>query len=198
MSSTVKHRLRRLMRTAKHAVKDYSAAERNVLQATSNDPWPAPSSLLAVVCLSLDDPGVYDPVLMIVLRRLQDRRQMTHIKKSLIVVEYCLRHCRSARFIQDMRVRLHVFRSLTAYRYLLHGQDKGNEVRQAADAIIDLLNDDLRLQTERAVAQRYALLRAGASRARARTCTCLTRGTGPACASRDTVPDACPTRTQTP
>ncbi|XXQ37344.1 ENTH domain-containing protein [Plasmodiophora brassicae] len=154
MSSTVKHRLRRLMRTAKHAVKDYSAAERNVLQATSNDPWPAPSSLLAVVCLSLDDPGVYDPVLMIVLRRLQDRRQMTHIKKSLIVVEYCLRHCRSARFIQDMRVRLHVFRSLTAYRYLLHGQDKGNEVRQAADAIIDLLNDDLRLQTERAVAQR--------------------------------------------
>eukprot|EP00474_Spongospora_subterranea_P000275 CRZ00733.1 hypothetical protein [Spongospora subterranea] len=151
--SLVKQRLRTMLRSAKDSIKDYNMAERRVRAVTSNEPWPASSRSMMAVCGDMKDPGLYDSILIMLLKRIQDRSQILHVKKSLQLVDFCLRHALQ-RFVDDMKARRHVFLSLSKYRFLVHGQDKGAEIRAKSDCILALLDDDGRLITERETARR--------------------------------------------
>ncbi|KMS93596.1 hypothetical protein BVRB_029880, partial [Beta vulgaris subsp. vulgaris] len=151
--SLMKDRLKNLIRSAKNSIKDYNPAERRVRDATSNEPWPPSSRTMLAICHDMTDATLYDSVLVMLLKRLQDKGQVMHVRKSLQLVEFCLRHG-NRRFIEDMKTRRFIFKLLLSYRFLIHGQDKGAEVRSKAEYIMELLGDDARLDHERSAAKR--------------------------------------------
>lgn len=140
--SAPKDKLRQLLRSAKNSLKTYNEVEKRVREATSNDPWPSTSTLMMRIVADTDDHFLYDSMLSMLLKRLQDTSQIMHVKKALILADFLLRNA-GGRFINDMKSRLHIFENLSSYRYLVEGSDKGADgefvTAICADAIFSVL-----------------------------------------------------------
>jgi len=151
--SAPKDKLRQLLRSAKNSLKTYNEVGKRVREATSNDPWPSTSTLMMRIVADTDDHFLYDSMLSMLLKRLQDTSQIMHVKKALILADFLLRNA-GARFINDMKSRLHIFGNLCSYRYLVEGSDKGADVRVKAERMLELLQNDDMLKHERESSRR--------------------------------------------
>jgi hypothetical protein len=152
-NSKPKDMVRKMFRQVKNRVKEYNDVEKRVREATSNDPWPCTSTLMAQIANDANDQYRYDSMLGIVLKRLQDYGQIMHVKKAMILVQYLVRNA-PIRFVQDMKSRTHIFEHLKKYRFIIEGVDKGQDIRLKAEAIMHLLSNERALEEQRESANR--------------------------------------------
>lgn len=140
-----------LRRQVKNIVHNYSEAEVKVREATSNDPWGPPGSLMAEIAELTYDAAAFGEVMGMLWRRLNDSgKNWRHVYKALTLLD-CLLKTGSERVAQQSRENLCAIRTLADFQHVdRDGRDQGAHVREKVRQVVALLRDDERLRRERA------------------------------------------------
>jgi len=140
--------LKKFLRDAKNSMKGFSDVQVLVREATSNDPWCAPGSLLKRIAMEAENPAQYHDMFKTLWKRLSDFPHLMHVQKSLALIYYLLK-ISSDRFVADVRLRSDIIKKLCYYKYFKDGIEIGEEVRIKAQVIVMLLDDLVLLTKER-------------------------------------------------
>jgi len=137
-------------RTIKNVVHNYTYAEVKVREATSNDPWGPPSSLMAEIAELTRNPLSYNETMAMIWRRLNDHgKNWRHVYKAIVLLDHLVRHG-SERVSRDCRNNIVAIRTLADFQHVdENGRDNGLAVREKARQLAILLGDDERLRGER-------------------------------------------------
>ena len=142
------------MRALKNAALSYSDVEVKVREATSNDPWSCPLSLMKELSRATHDYVDYPKLFAMLWRRLADVEHVMHVTKALQLLDFLVRHG-SERFVLDVKRRQRDIAALQRYKHYDHNnQDDAKEARAKAKQIHELLASEARLQAERQQAEK--------------------------------------------
>src|SRR5689334_3398719 len=94
--------LKTAIRAVKNSVMNYDDSEVRVREATSNDAWGASSSLMMQIAEDTHHRYRYKSTIDMVSKRLTDYQHLNHVLKSLMLIEFLLKHG-DERFVQDMQ-----------------------------------------------------------------------------------------------
>ncbi|MBZ3886839.1 Epsin-3 [Sciurus carolinensis] len=139
-----------LRRQVKNIVHNYSEAEIKVREATSNDPWGPPSSLMSEIADLTFNTVAFAEVMGMLWRRLNDSgKNWRHVYKALTLLDYLLK-TGSERVAHQCRENLYTIQTLKDFQYIdRDGKDQGVNVREKVKQVMALLKDDERLRQER-------------------------------------------------
>ncbi|XP_004591112.2 epsin-3 isoform X1 [Ochotona princeps] len=139
-----------LRRQVKNIVHNYSEAEIKVREATSNDPWGPPSSLMSEIADLTFNTVAFAEVMGMLWRRLNDSgKNWRHVYKALTLLDYLLK-TGSERVAQQCRENLYTIQTLKDFQYMdRDGKDQGVNVREKVKQVMALLKDEERLRQER-------------------------------------------------
>ncbi|XP_040101632.1 epsin-3 isoform X2 [Oryx dammah] len=139
-----------LRRQVKNIVHNYSEAEIKVREATSNDPWGPPSSLMSEIADLTFNTVAFAEVMGMLWRRLNDSgKNWRHVYKALMLLDYLLK-TGSERVAQQCRENLYTIQTLKDFQYIdRDGKDQGVNVREKVKQVMALLKDEERLRQER-------------------------------------------------
>ncbi|XP_029401959.1 epsin-3 isoform X3 [Mus pahari] len=139
-----------LRRQVKNIVHNYSEAEIKVREATSNDPWGPPSSLMSEIADLTFNTVAFAEVMGMVWRRLNDSgKNWRHVYKALTLLDYLLK-TGSERVAHQCRENLYTIQTLKDFQYIdRDGKDQGVNVREKVKQVMALLKDEERLRQER-------------------------------------------------
>ncbi|XP_031209630.1 epsin-3 isoform X2 [Mastomys coucha] len=139
-----------LRRQVKNIVHNYSEAEIKVREATSNDPWGPPSSLMSEIADLTFNTVAFAEVMGMVWRRLNDSgKNWRHVYKALTLLDYLLK-TGSERVAHQCRENLYTIQTLKDFQYIdRDGKDQGVNVREKVKQVMALLRDEERLRQER-------------------------------------------------
>ncbi|KAM6175339.1 epsin-3 isoform 2-T2 [Erethizon dorsatum] len=139
-----------LRRQVKNIVHNYSEAEVKVREATSNDPWGPPSSLMAEIADLTFNTVAFAEVMGMLWRRLNDSgKNWRHVYKALTLLDYLLK-TGSERVAHQCRENLYTIQTLKDFQYVdRDGKDQGVNVREKVKQVMALLRDEERLRQER-------------------------------------------------
>ncbi|XP_077020877.1 epsin-3 isoform X2 [Tamandua tetradactyla] len=142
-----------LRRQVKNIVHNYSEAEVKVREATSNDPWGPPSSLMSEIADLTFNTVAFAEVMGMLWRRLNDSgKNWRHVYKALTLLDYLLK-TGSERVAHQCRENLYTIQTLKDFQYIdRDGKDQGVNVREKVKQVMALLKDEERLRQERAQA----------------------------------------------
>jgi len=143
-------------------MKGFSDVQVLVREATSNDPWCAPASLLKRIAMEAENPAQYHDMFKTLWKRLSDFPHLMHVQKSLALIYYLLK-ISSDRFVADVRLRSDIIKKLCYYKYFKDGVEIGEEVRIKAQVIVMLMDDLVLLTKEREDARNMGGRYSGAS-----------------------------------
>ncbi|KAF5288303.1 hypothetical protein FQR65_LT12035 [Abscondita terminalis] len=139
-----------LRRTAKNIAHNYSDAQKKVREATSNDHWGPSSTLMAEIADLTYNVLAFSEIMHMIWKRLNDNgRNWRHVYKSLVLLEYLIK-TGSEKVGHQCKENIFVIQTLKDFQYLEEGKDQGQNVREKAKALVNLLKDDERLKNERA------------------------------------------------
>ncbi|TRY93178.1 hypothetical protein DNTS_006304 [Danionella cerebrum] len=143
-----------LRRQVKNIVNNYTDAEIKVREATSNDPWGPPTSLLMEIADLTFNVVAFTEVMGIIWKRLNDHgKNWRHVYKALSLLDYLIK-CGSERVAHQCKENIYAIQTLRDFQYLdREGQDQGVSVREKSKQLVALLRDDQRLKQERSQAQ---------------------------------------------
>uniref|UniRef100_A0A3B3SV78 Epsin 2 n=1 Tax=Paramormyrops kingsleyae TaxID=1676925 RepID=A0A3B3SV78_9TELE len=144
-----------IRRQVKNVVNNYSEAEKKVREATSNDPWGPPSSLMSEIADLTYNMAAFSEIMRMVWRRLGDRgKNWRHVYKALTLLEYLVK-TGSERVALQCRENILGLQVLAEFRYVdRDGRDRGVGVREKSRQLGALLRDGERLRAERSHALR--------------------------------------------
>ncbi|XP_054366846.1 epsin-3 isoform X2 [Mirounga angustirostris] len=139
-----------LRRQVKNIVHNYSEAEIKVREATSNDPWGPPSSLMSEIADLTFNTVAFAEVMGMLWRRLNDSgKNWRHVYKALTLLDYLLK-TGSERVAHQCRENLYTIQTLKDFQYIdRDGKDQGVNVREKVKQVMALLKDEERLRQER-------------------------------------------------
>ncbi|XP_034798340.3 epsin-3 isoform X2 [Pan paniscus] len=139
-----------LRRQVKNIVHNYSEAEIKVREATSNDPWGPPSSLMSEIADLTFNTVAFTEVMGMLWRRLNDSgKNWRHVYKALTLLDYLLK-TGSERVAHQCRENLYTIQTLKDFQYIdRDGKDQGVNVREKVKQVMALLKDEERLRQER-------------------------------------------------
>ncbi|XP_059526620.1 epsin-3 isoform X7 [Myotis daubentonii] len=139
-----------LRRQVKNIVHNYSEAEIKVREATSNDPWGPPSSLMSEIADLTFNTVAFAEVMGMLWRRLNDSgKNWRHVYKALTLLDYLLK-TGSERVAHQCRENLFTIQTLKDFQYVdRDGKDQGVNVREKVKQVMALLKDEERLRQER-------------------------------------------------
>ncbi|KAI5944481.1 Epsin-3 [Manis javanica] len=139
-----------LRRQVKNIVHNYSEAEIKVREATSNDPWGPPSSLMSEIADLTFNTVAFAEVMGMLWRRLNDSgKNWRHVYKALALLDYLLK-TGSERVAQQCRENLCTIQTLKDFQHIdRDGKDQGVNVREKVKQVMALLRDEERLRQER-------------------------------------------------
>ncbi|XP_061032674.1 epsin-3 isoform X4 [Eubalaena glacialis] len=139
-----------LRRQVKNIVHSYSEAEIKVREATSNDPWGPPSSLMSEIADLTFNTVAFAEVMGMLWRRLNDSgKNWRHVYKALTLLDYLLK-TGSERVAHQCRENLYTIQTLKDFQYIdRDGKDQGVNVREKVKQVMALLKDEERLRQER-------------------------------------------------
>ncbi|XP_039083677.1 epsin-3 isoform X2 [Hyaena hyaena] len=139
-----------LRRQVKNIVHNYSEAEIKVREATSNDPWGPPSSLMSEIADLTFNTVAFAEVMGMLWRRLNDSgKNWRHVYKALTLLDYLLK-TGSERVAHQCRENLYTVQTLKDFQYIdRDGKDQGVNVREKVKQVMALLRDEERLRQER-------------------------------------------------
>ena len=142
------------LRALKNHAYSYADVEVKVREATSNDPWSCPPSLLRELARATHDYQDYPKLFAMLWKRLADVEHVLHVQKALTLLHFLLLHG-SERFALDVKRRARDVSALTKYRhYDANNVDDAKEARQKAKAVFELLSNEQRLVADRASAEK--------------------------------------------
>lgn len=153
-----------LRRSVKNIVNNYTDAEIKVREATSNDPWGPPTSLMAEIADMTFNVVAFTEVMGMIWKRLNDHgKNWRHVYKALMLLDYLIK-TGSERVAQQCKENIFAIQTLRDFQYVdRDGQDQGIHVRERAKQLVSLIRDDERLRQERAQAHKTRERMAGTS-----------------------------------
>lgn len=139
-----------LRRQMKNMVNNYTEAEIKVREATSNDPWGPPSSLMAEISDLTFNVVAFTEVMGMIWKRLNDHgKNWRHVYKALTLVDYLIK-TGSERVTQECRENLPIIQTLRDFQYIdRDGRDQGIHIREKAKNLVALLRDEEKLKKEK-------------------------------------------------
>ncbi|NXD76780.1 EPN3 protein, partial [Halcyon senegalensis] len=140
-----------LRRQVKNIVHNYSEAEIKVREATSNDPWGPPSSLMSEIADLTFNTVAFAEVMGMIWRRLNDSgKNWRHVYKALTLLDYLIK-TGSEKVTHQCRENLYTIQTLKDFQYVdRDGKDQGINIREKVKQVMALLKDEDRLKQERA------------------------------------------------
>ncbi|XP_062294238.1 epsin-3 isoform X2 [Scomber scombrus] len=151
-----------LRRQMKNMVNNYTEAEIKVREATSNDPWGPPSSLMSEIADLTFNVVAFTEVMGMIWKRLNDHgKNWRHVYKALTLVDYLIK-TGSERVAQECRENIYTIQTLRDFQYIdRDGRDQGVNVREKAKHLVALLRDEEKLKKERSQALKTKTRMAG-------------------------------------
>eukprot|EP00466_Bigelowiella_natans_P008893 jgi/Bigna1/147415/aug1.147_g22123 len=141
----------------KETVVRYEPIELKIRDATSNEPWGAPNTLLAEIARATHDNFQYKKLFAMVWKRFKHDGIVLHVQKAMILIEYLLKNG-SNRFILDVRTRMEDIRdkkdNYKARGKKLKDIERVTQVKRKAARLLRLITDEDLLLRERQVAER--------------------------------------------
>ncbi|XP_059203885.1 epsin-3 isoform X2 [Centropristis striata] len=153
-----------LRRQMKNMVNNYTEAEIKVREATSNDPWGPPSSLMSEIADLTFNVVAFTEVMGMIWKRLNDHgKNWRHVYKALTLMDYLIK-TGSERVARECRENIYSVQTLRDFQYIdRDGRDQGVNVREKAKHLVALLKDEEKLKKERSQALKTKTRMAGAS-----------------------------------
>ncbi|XP_071329158.1 epsin-3 isoform X4 [Trachinotus anak] len=151
-----------LRRQMKNMVNNYTEAEIKVREATSNDHWGPPSSLMSEIADLTFNVVAFTEVMGMIWKRLNDHgKNWRHVYKALTLLDYLIK-TGSERVAQECRENIHTIQTLRDFQYIdRDGRDQGINVREKAKQLVALLRDEEKLKRERSQALKTKTRMAG-------------------------------------
>ena len=148
----------------KNMVNNYSEAEIKVREATSNDPWGPPSSLMSEISDLTFNVVAFTEVMGMIWKRLNDHgKNWRHVYKALTLLDYLIK-TGSERVAQQCRENIFTIQTLRDFQFTdRDGRDQGVNVREKAKQLVTLMRDDDKLKQERTQALKTKERMAGAA-----------------------------------
>ncbi|KAK4337283.1 hypothetical protein RND71_043281 [Anisodus tanguticus] len=142
--------VRGLQRNVKNVVKNYTEAQVKVREATSNDPWGPPSTLMAEIADLTYNVVAFSEIMQMIWKRLNDHgKNWRHVYKALSLLDYLIK-TGSEKVAQQCRENIFAIQTLKDFQHLEENKDQGLNVREKSKALVALLKDEEKLKTERA------------------------------------------------
>ncbi|CAI5756627.1 unnamed protein product [Candida verbasci] len=139
------------VRKAQNVAMNLTEIESKVREATNNEPWGASSTLMAQIASCTYNYREREEIVAFIFRRFTEKaaNEWRQIYKSLQLLDYLVKNG-SERIIDDVRANLSLIQMLKSFHYIdSKGRDQGINVRNKAKNLINLLNDDQLIRTER-------------------------------------------------
>lgn len=81
-----------IRRNVKNVVRNYSDAQVKVREATSNDPWGPPSTLMGEIADLSYNVVAFTEIMQMIWKRLNDHgKNWRHVYKALVLLEYLIK-----------------------------------------------------------------------------------------------------------
>lgn len=128
-----------------------SEMESKVREATNNEPWGAPTTLMSQIAAGTYNFREREEILSFIFRRFTEKaaNEWRQIYKALQLLDYLIKNG-SERLIDDVRSNKSLIDSLKWFNYYdSKNQDKGVNVRNKAKKLLELLKDDELIRLER-------------------------------------------------
>ncbi|XP_033827735.1 epsin-3 isoform X2 [Periophthalmus magnuspinnatus] len=153
-----------LRRQMKNVVNNYTEAEIKVREATSNDPWGPPTSLMAEIADLTFNVVAIAEVMGMLWKRLNDHgKNWRHVYKALTLMDYLVK-TGSEQVAKECKEKIYSIQTLRDFQYLdRDGRDQGINVREKAKQLVALLRDEEKLKKERSQALKTKTRMAGVS-----------------------------------
>ncbi|CDW59389.1 ENTH domain containing protein [Trichuris trichiura] len=149
------YEIRKLADKVQNAVMNYTEIESKVREATNEDPWGPTGPLMSEIAHATNVYDQFSEAMAMLWKRMfhENKRSWIRVYKSLILLEYLIRNG-SERVISNARERMYDLRILESYQYMdERDRDQGQKIRHRVKEVIELLQDDERLQRERKIAR---------------------------------------------
>ncbi|XP_075941977.1 epsin-3 isoform X2 [Anarhichas minor] len=153
-----------LRRQMKNMVNNFTEPEIKVREATSNDPWGPPSSLMSEIADLTFNVVAFTEVMGMIWKRLNDHgKNWRHVYKALTLLDYLIK-TGSERVAQECRENIYTIQTLKDFQYMdRDGRDQGVNVREKAKQLVALLKDEEKLKKERSQALKTKTRMAGST-----------------------------------
>ncbi|CAH1128965.1 unnamed protein product [Ceutorhynchus assimilis] len=139
-----------IRRNLKNFAHNYSDAQKKVREATSNDHWGPSSTIMAEIADLTYNVVAFSEIMQMVWKRLNDHgKNWRHVYKALVLLEYLIK-TGSEKVGQQCKENIYAIQTLKDFQHLEEGKDQGQNVREKAKQLVNLLKDDERLKNERA------------------------------------------------
>ncbi|CCH46987.1 Epsin-1 [Wickerhamomyces ciferrii] len=139
------------VRKAQNVVYNYTDMEAKVREATNNEPWGASSTLMQKIAAGTYNYREREEIIGMIFRRFTEKasNEWRQIYKALQLLDYLLKNG-SERFVDDARANLSLITMLRSFHYIdSQGRDQGINVRTKAKTLVEILNNDSQLRSER-------------------------------------------------
>jgi epsin len=141
--------VRGLQRNVKNVVKNYTEAQVKVREATSNDPWGPPSTLMAEIADLTHNVVAFSEIMQMIWKRLNDHgKNWRHVYKALSLLDYLIK-TGSEKVAQQCKDNIYAIKTLNCFQHMEENKDQGVNVREKSKALVALLTDDEKLRVER-------------------------------------------------
>ncbi|XP_076273011.1 epsin homolog lqf isoform X3 [Rhynchophorus ferrugineus] len=138
-----------IRRNIKNFAHNYSDAQKKVREATSNDPWGPSSTIMAEIADLTYNVVAFSEIMQMIWKRLNDHgKNWRHVYKALVLLEYLIK-TGSEKVGQQCKENIYAIQTLKEFQHLEEGKDQGQNVREKAKQLVNLLKDDERLKNER-------------------------------------------------
>ncbi|CAN8003378.1 unnamed protein product [Ixodes hexagonus] len=139
-----------IRRNVKNVVRNYSDAQVKVREATSNDPWGPPSTLMGEIADLSYNVVAFTEIMQMIWKRLNDHgKNWRHVYKALVLLEYLIK-TGSEKVAQQCKENIFAIQTLKDFQHTEDNKDQGVNVREKSKQLVALLKDDERLRAERA------------------------------------------------
>lgn len=139
------------VRKAQNVAMNLTEMEAKVREATNNEPWGCPTTLMAQIAGGTYNYREREEIIGFIFRRFTEKaaNEWRQIYKSLQLLEYLIKNG-SERLIDDVRANVSLIQMLKSFHYIdSKGRDQGINVRNRAKNLVNLLNDDSLIRSER-------------------------------------------------
>ncbi|KAL7006593.1 hypothetical protein EMMF5_003759 [Cystobasidiomycetes sp. EMM_F5] len=121
-----------------------------VRHATSNDPWGPSGSEMNEIAQATYNQQDFIEIMETMDRRMNDKgKNWRHVFKTLTVLDYIL-HAGSENVVLYFQENIYLVKTLREFVFVDEdGKDQGANVRQKAKDIVNLLQDDARIRSQR-------------------------------------------------
>ncbi|RLV84797.1 hypothetical protein JA9_000631 [Meyerozyma sp. JA9] len=155
------------VRKAQNVALNLTEMEAKVREATNNEPWGAPSTLMAQIASGTYNYREREEIISFIFRRFTEKaaNEWRQIYKSLQLLDYLIKNG-SERLIDDVRSNVSIIQMLKSFHYIdSKGRDQGINVRNRAKNLVNFINDDAQVRAERKKARANAKKFGGVSSA---------------------------------